>query len=65
VVVLVPNLGIDLPKNLDEPVGLTAAILKEATEDLVVRREAYEGEATSKCMVDQRDRMIHVNQTCR
>ena len=56
--VLVPNLRIDFLQNLDEPVGLIAAIPKKATQDLVVRREAYEGETASKGMVDQRDRTI-------
>ncbi len=42
VVVLVPDLGIDFPQNLDEPVGLIAAVLKVSTEDLVVRRKTDE-----------------------
>ena len=37
VVVLVPNLGIDLLQNLDETVGLIAAVPKEATQDLKKR----------------------------
>jgi hypothetical protein len=42
VVVLVPNLGIDLLQTLDETVGLMVAVLKVPTQDLVVRRKAGE-----------------------